>query len=48
MDPKLKGHLIPSLCAVMLESEPNMKKYLQDNSADNMVHYIQANRNKYE
>ena len=28
MDPKLKSLLIPSLCAVMDNSEPNIKKYL--------------------
>ncbi len=33
MDPKLKSILIPTLCSVMDQCEPNMKKYLSENSA---------------
>lgn len=48
MDPKLKSILIPTLCSVMDQSQPNMKKYLSENSAENIINYVLNQKKRYE
>lgn len=40
MDNELKAILIPALCAIMDENIPNMKIFLGESSAENIIKFI--------
>lgn len=40
MDDKLKSILMPSLCSILLENEGNIKKFLEQNSSQEIIKFL--------